>query len=69
MKADYWPEEIKALIEAMSQVLSDMGKDEFSVCGAATAQARIAYEPFADPDEIEHIMPLEEAQKIIEELS
>jgi hypothetical protein len=68
MKADYWPEEIKALVAAMSQILDDMRKDGTSVCLATKAQARIAYEPFADPEEIDFIMPIEEARRILEEL-
>ncbi|MGB6326674.1 MAG: hypothetical protein WBG11_13140 [Methylocella sp.] len=63
------PEDVEALAAAMSQVLDDMRKDGISVCLATKAQARIAYEPFADPGEKEFIMPIEEARRIIEELS
>lgn len=42
--------EIEDLAEAMWQLLDDMGKDGRSVCLAAKAQARIAYEPFNIPN-------------------
>jgi hypothetical protein len=69
MIATRWSEDVKALAAAMSQVLDDMRVDGTSVCLATKAQARIAYEPFADPDEKEFIMPIEEARRILEELS
>jgi hypothetical protein len=68
-KTIHLPEDLKALAAAMSQVLDDMRKDATSVCLATKAQARIANEPFADPDEKSRIMPIEEARRIIEELS
>jgi hypothetical protein len=69
MIIEYWPEEIQALAAAMSQLLDDMGKEGVSVCIAAKAQARIAYEPFAESDEKESIMQIEVAQKLLQELS
>lgn len=68
MIAPRWSEDVKALAAAMSQLLDDMGKDGHCVCGAAKAQARIAYEPFADPDEKAFIMPIAEARRILKEL-
>ena len=61
-------EQIKALAGAMSQLLDDMGPSGQGVCLAAKAQARIAYEPFADPDEFEFIMTIQEALRIISDV-
>jgi hypothetical protein len=69
MKTTSYLEEIETLAAAMAQLLDDMGNEGTSVCLAAKAQARIAYEPFAEPAEKGMLMPLEEAQRIIEELS
>jgi hypothetical protein len=69
MKADYWPEEIKALVAAMAQILDDMRENGMSCCLATKAQARVAYEPFANPEEKDLIMPIEDARRILEELS
>ena len=44
------PEQIEALQTAVWQLLDDMGRDGQTVCLAAKAQARIAFEPFQDPD-------------------
>lgn len=62
-------EHVEALAAAMAQVLDDMGKDRTSVCRAAKAQARIAYEPFAGGGEKDGLMPLEEARRILKEVS
>jgi hypothetical protein len=62
------------LIDAMWQILDDMGKTGTSVCLATKAQARIAFEPFYQQlDEIhtdlyDDWMSLEEAQAIISQL-
>lgn len=70
MKTIKFPDDIKALVVAMSQVLDDLQTEGLSVCLATKAQARIAYEPFSDPDDPDRgMMPLEEARRIIEELS
>lgn len=47
-------EEVKALADAMWQLLDDMGKDSYSVCPLAKIDARIAYEPFRDKSEPEY---------------
>jgi hypothetical protein len=60
--------EASALAEAMSQLLDDMGPSGLGVCLAAKAKARIAYEPFIDPDEREFIMPLQMAQEIVRQI-
>lgn len=61
--------EVQELADAMWQLLDDMGKTGLSVCLAAKAQARIAYEPFRDPTEqLEDLMTLADA-KIIEAAS
>lgn len=46
-------EEVKALADAMWQLLDDMGKGQ-SVCLLAKIDARIAYEPFRDKSEPEY---------------
>lgn len=43
-------QQIDALSDAVWQLLDDMGREGQSVCLAAKAQARIAFEPFQDPD-------------------
>ena len=65
------PAEVQALADAMWQILDDMGETGNSVCLAAKAQARIAYEPFLDKDEPadEGWMPLAEAQAIMNEVN
>ena len=64
------PEQIEALAEAMWQILDDMGKG-ISVCRAAKAQARVAYEPFRDKSEPEYNdwMSLAEAEEILARLA
>jgi len=61
-------EQFTALIDAMDQLLDDMGPSGQSVCLAAKAQARIAFEPFLDPECREFIMPLDEARRICAEV-
>lgn len=41
-------EAIDALVDAIGQLLDDMGADGTSVCLLAKAKARVAYEPFCD---------------------
>jgi hypothetical protein len=61
------PEQIEKLAEAMSQLLDDMGKDGQSVCLHAKARARIAYEPFWNPEDAEIHMSLDKAEQIVRE--
>lgn len=62
---NYTTEQIEALACAMEQLLDDMGKQGQSVCLAAKAQARIAFEPFRDKSENDSwTMSLKEAQRI-----
>lgn len=61
------PEQIAALIDAMDSMLDDMGKDRQSVCLHTKAKARVAFEPFLDPECIEFVMPLDEAKRIVED--
>jgi hypothetical protein len=52
----------------MWQLLDDMGASGQSVCLAAKAEARIAYEPFRDKSEdFKDWMSLEAAQRILKE--
>jgi hypothetical protein len=51
----------------MVQLLDDMGEHGTSVCLAAKAQARIAWEPFRDGDYDDYLMTLAEAQRVIAE--
>lgn len=58
---------VAALAEAVAQLLDDMGKRGQSVCLAAKAQARIAFEPFRNTDNYSgdgNCMSLEEAEEI-----
>lgn len=57
-------EQIEELRDAMWQLLDDMGPRGLSVCLAAKAQARIAFEPFMDPDAAPDLMPLDVAKRI-----
>jgi hypothetical protein len=61
--------EVEELADAMWQLLDDMGKTRQSVCLAAKAQARVAYEPFRDTSEPEYDdwMSLEQAKQILKE--
>ena len=54
------------LVDAMWQLLDDMGTKGAGVCLAAKAQARVAFEPFRN-DDAPLDWPLEEAQKILKE--
>jgi len=58
---------LEELIDAVDQVLDDMGKDGKSCCGYAKAKLRIAYEPFREDRELidEYIMPLDVAKKLV----
>lgn len=60
-------QEVLDLADAMWQLLDDMGKNGLSVCLAAKAEARIAYEPFVTDAERElcnDLMSLEEALEV-----
>lgn len=60
--------EIEALADAMDQLLDDMGKEGQSVCLNAKAKARLAFEPFRDPDDAgEFMMSLDDATRIVAE--
>lgn len=65
----YSNEEVQELADAMWQLLDDMGDRGASVCLAAKAQARVAYEPFRDKSEPEYDdwMSLAQAKKILKE--
>lgn len=57
-------QQIDALVDAMDQLLDDMGVEGQSVCLAAKAQARIAFEPFMMPEMATFYMSLAEANRI-----
>jgi hypothetical protein len=59
--------QIAALIDAMDQILADMGIDSLSVSPYAKANARVVFEPFIDPASREFFMSLELAQALIAE--
>jgi hypothetical protein len=64
----YIPDDaLRNLIEAMSQLLDDMGAKGQSVSLTAKAQARVAFEPFNNSAIYELDMPLIEAQTIMNE--
>lgn len=59
---------LSALVDAMDQLLDDMGIKGQSVCLSAKAQARVAFEPFRDKDKpTDWLMPLEDAERILRE--
>jgi hypothetical protein len=62
-------EQVQELADAMWQLLDDMGECGKSVCLAAKAQARVAYEPFRDKSDPEYRdwMPLATAEQILKE--
>ena len=49
----------------MGQLLDDMGKSGTCVCLAAKAQARVAFEPFREQEDLEWLMSLELAKRIL----
>ena len=56
--------EVQCLIDAVWQVLDDMGKDGRSCCESTKAGLRFAYEPFViEGDEFDY--PLEEAKEVL----
>ncbi len=57
-------EQVKALADAMWQLLDDMGADGQGVCKAAKVRARIAYEPFNDEPDVGPDMTFEEAKRL-----
>jgi hypothetical protein len=61
--------ETQRLADAMWQLLDDMGTEGKTVCLAAKAGARVAYEPFRDKSEPEYDdwMPLADAERILKE--
>lgn len=64
----YTDEQVQALADAVEQLLDDMGGYGITVCMAAKAQARIAYEPFARGNEKRDVLPaltLEQARQIM----
>jgi hypothetical protein len=65
-------EQVEALASAMWQLLDDMGADGQSVCLAAKAIARVAFEPFWQGDDAAECpldMSLAEAQRIVDDLN
>lgn len=65
------PEQVEELANAMWQLLDDMRESGQSVCLAAKAQARIAFEPFRDKSEpeYENWISVEAANRILKECS
>lgn len=57
--------QIRALADAVLQVLDDMGDDGLSCCEFAKAQLRIAYEPFRDDSDGLTPQSLEKAKLVI----
>lgn len=59
--------DVESLASAMWQLLDDLGERRLSVCLAAKAQARVAYEPFRDKSEPEYSdwMSLAEAEEVL----
>ena len=69
MRSTFSDKAVTALVDAMVQVLDDMGIEEnCCTCLATKVQARIAIEPFIGEDEKEFLMPFSEAEKIWEDI-
>lgn len=65
---DYTSEEVSELVDAMWQLLNDMGETGQSVCMFTKAKARIAFNPFTnDVVETHGMMSMEEARLIVGE--
>lgn len=63
-------EQLSDLVEAVWQVLDDMGTGGKCCCGAAKAALRVAYEPFASEEyPTESFLPLSEAERILREVA
>ena len=58
---------VSALVDAMAQLLDDMGERGLSVCLAAKAQARVAFDPFIVEADYTPDMALIEARRIMSE--
>lgn len=58
------PGDYDALVEAMCQVLNDMGDDGLSVCPLVKARARLAFEPF-ELDDNGDLMDVQKAREIV----
>jgi hypothetical protein len=61
-------EDVEALVAAMGQLLYDMRQDGTSVSLPSKAQARIAYQAFAAPEEIGALMDIDEARRVLRSL-
>lgn len=61
-------QEVRALADAVWQVLDDFGERGQCVCEAAKAQLRIAFEPFKSCADVEPEYPLHEAVRVVSEL-
>lgn len=59
--------EVTALADAMWQLLDDMGEKGQTVCRAAKARARIAFEPWNTEEGALCEMPLAEANRLMAE--
>lgn len=57
--------EVEQLVEAMDNLLDDMGKEGQSVCGFAKAFARVAFEPFRNAANGPPEYTLETAQQVL----
>lgn len=61
--------EVQDALNALEQLLDDMGVNGLWVSQLAKAKARVAIEPFLDqdPEYLTHLMSLEEALRIVKE--
>lgn len=57
-------QQIDDLVDAMEQLLDDMGQEGLSVSMHAKALARIAFQPFMQEYLHDIVMPLKEAERI-----
>lgn len=60
------PFDAAPVIDALLQILDDMGVDGDCCCLLAKAQARVAIEPFLEDDDGEGLMSYEDAKNIVD---
>jgi len=59
-------QQVEELVDAMEQLLDDMGALGNGVSLYAKAKARVAFQPFCDPEAEEYLMPIGEANRIVD---
>lgn len=71
MTERWTPQQVEALVDAMWQILDDMGERGHGVCEFAKAKARVAFEPFkldADGEEAPLDYTMAAAQAVVADI-